>query len=203
MEEYRELLHLSRDELFEKLRERPIEFIVVITNCVLFCITIGLFVTIRTDNASQSPTLIQKKQTVPPTAYLDVGGAVVRPGVYAIRSGQRVFELIEKAGGLSPDADMDYYVKNINRAQKLNDQEKIYIPFQQEFLSSVGGPTSDPVLTSINTSSQESLEKLPGVGPIIAEAIIRGRPYLSLEELIQKKVLKNGLYEKIRTIITL
>ena len=61
---------------------------------------------------------------------VDIGGAIRKPGVYTIETGQRIYELIDKAGGLTDDADLVYFDKNINRAQKLNDQVKIYIPFK-------------------------------------------------------------------------
>ncbi len=54
----------------------------------------------------------------------DISGAVVNPGVYELTYGQRLNDLIELAGGLSDDAD----VNRINRARIVSDSEKVYIP---------------------------------------------------------------------------
>jgi competence protein ComEA len=53
-------------------------------------------------------------------------------------------------------------------------------------------------LIDINTASKEELDKLPGVGPARAEAIIKNRPYNGKDELRRKKVLPESLYQGIR-----
>lgn len=203
MDQYKEIWTLSRGDLVEKLRQHPIESSVLFVNGLLFFFTLGMFITTRADTTAQSVNIIQKKQTEYSTAYNDVGGAVQKPGVYALRAGQRVFELLEKAGGLSPEADYDYFEKNINRAQKLNDQEKIYIPFRQESQTHPDITLSDSTLVSINSSSVEMLEELPGVGPVTAAGIVKGRPYSSLDTLLKNKIVKSSVFEKIKQLITL
>ncbi|MGN8764851.1 SLBB domain-containing protein [Hornefia butyriciproducens] len=47
----------------------------------------------------------ERKSSSEGILYVDVGGAVARPGVYKMNSGDRVFEAIEKAGGLTKKAD--------------------------------------------------------------------------------------------------
>ena len=54
----------------------------------------------------------------------DISGAVKHQGVYRLKNGARLEDLIEKAGGLTKDAQL----KAINRSQLLKDQDKIYIP---------------------------------------------------------------------------
>ncbi len=203
MDEYREVLSLSREELVGRLRNHPLELAVIILNAGLFIATLGMYVSLRTENTAQSPTLIQKKQTENSTEYIDIGGAVVKPGVYALRSGRRVFELLEQAGGLSPDADLEYFDKNINRAQKLNDQEKIYLPFRQLGETAIDLSEPSSTLTSINSADGSSLEELPGIGPVTAAAIISGRPYSSLNDLLTNKIVKSAVFEKIKKLITL
>ena len=54
---------------------------------------------------------------------VDIKGAVKNPGVYELRAGARVHEAIQKAGGLTADAE----AKSINQAQKLTDEAVIYV----------------------------------------------------------------------------
>jgi len=56
--------------------------------------------------------------------FVDVDGAVVRPGVYRLRVGSRVFDAIASAGGLKGDADR----LQIRMAAKLHDEEKLIVP---------------------------------------------------------------------------
>lgn len=56
--------------------------------------------------------------------YVDVDGAVVRPGVYRLKDGARVSQAIDSAGGLTAEAD----VTGFNRASKITDGQKIYVP---------------------------------------------------------------------------
>ena len=56
--------------------------------------------------------------------YVDVDGAVVRPGVYRLKDGARVSQAIDAAGGLTAEAD----VTGLNRASKITDGQKIYVP---------------------------------------------------------------------------
>jgi protein involved in polysaccharide export with SLBB domain len=53
-----------------------------------------------------------------------VSGAVVTPGVYAVRPGDRVADAIRAAGGTSPDADLDY----VNPAELLRDGQQVRVP---------------------------------------------------------------------------
>ena len=56
-------------------------------------------------------------------------------------------------------------------------------------------------LLDLNTASIEDLYTLPG-GRTIGRAIVRGRPYRSPEELIQKRVLNRAAFERIKTQVT-
>lgn len=53
-------------------------------------------------------------------------------------------------------------------------------------------------ITDINTADKASLEKLKGVGPARAEAIIKGRPYKGKDELVEKKILPQSVYDGIK-----
>lgn len=55
---------------------------------------------------------------------------------------------------------------------------------------------------NINTASKEQIEKLPGIGPVKAQAIIAGRPYNSVEDVMKVKGIKEGSFSKIKDLIT-
>lgn len=55
---------------------------------------------------------------------------------------------------------------------------------------------------NINTASKEELDALPGIGPVKAQAIIDGRPYKKPEDIMKVKGIKEGVYEKIKDLIT-
>src|SRR5258706_8412035 len=59
---------------------------------------------------------------------VDVEGAVMRPGLYSLAPGARVEDAILAAGGIAKDVDEILFAKNINRASKLVDSAKLYIP---------------------------------------------------------------------------
>jgi competence protein ComEA len=140
---------------------------------------------------------------------VDVSGAVKAPGVYTLPPGSRVEDAVALAGGFSEEADMDRIAQTVNRAAKLSDGAKLYIPQQNDKtshnISSTGfSNLSDyPNSVSVNTSSQQELEALDGIGPATAKKIISGRPYTSLEELVVKKAIGRALYDRLKSALTL
>ena len=63
---------------------------------------------------------------------VDVAGAVDKPGIYRLNFGARVEDALVAAGGLAGDADMAWLARNLNRAMRLNDGVKVYIPIVGE-----------------------------------------------------------------------
>lgn len=53
-------------------------------------------------------------------------------------------------------------------------------------------------LLDINTASKDDLDKLPGIGAARADAIIKGRPYKGKDELAQKKIIPQNVYDGIK-----
>lgn len=147
------------------------------------------------------------------TITVEIAGAVLLPDVYTMEEGSRINDLLVKAGGLSAYADRGWVEKSVNKAAKLTDGSKIYIPKSGEISSgkssSLSNLTSQSNLlgivsqkVNINSASQTDLEKLPGVGPVTAAKIISGRPYQSAEDLKSKKIVGNALFDKIKDLIT-
>lgn len=50
-------------------------------------------------------------------------------------------------------------------------------------------------MVNVNTATQKELEALWGIGPVTAQNIIEQRPYSTVEELLNKKILKTNVYE--------
>ena len=53
-------------------------------------------------------------------------------------------------------------------------------------------------LIDINSASMEELQTLSGIGPARAEAIGKGRPYRSKDELLRRSIIPESVYEGIR-----
>ncbi len=144
------------------------------------------------------------------TITIDIEGALNTPGVYQLTAGARVEDAIVAAGGLSDEADMDRIAGVVNRAAKLSDGAKLYIPKKGSGLDSSKGLTPIGVLgsevstqTSVNAASQAQLEALAGIGPVTAKKIIDGRPYQTFEELVTRKILFQSTFDKLKDQLTL
>jgi len=55
---------------------------------------------------------------------------------------------------------------------------------------------------NINTAPKEDLDKLPGIGPVKAQAIMEGRPFEKIEDIMKVKGIKEGEFGKIKDLIT-
>lgn len=139
--------------------------------------------------------------------FIDVSGAVQKPGVYKLSGSARTQDALIAAGGFSADADREYVSKSINLAAPLTDGMKLYIPAKGEVVSpgSNLGITlgSNSGLMSINSASSSELESLPGIGPVTAGKIIDNRPYSSIDELLSRKIVGKSTFEKIQNSVGL
>jgi len=139
-----------------------------------------------------------------------LAGAVEKPGVYELELGARLNDLLSLAGGLSDDADRNWFAKNINLAQKVSDGVKIYIPFQGEAgggsSGAVAGISESSGSININTASQAELESLPKIGPITAKKIIDYRTqhgsFQSVDDLSKISGISSKTVEEIRELVT-
>ena len=140
--------------------------------------------------------------------YVQVSGAVQKPGVYKLPAGSRIFEAVELAGGTTPEADL----ASVNQAQVLSDGQMIYvyavgeeprsIPGQagQEETGESGQEAGDGRV-NLNTASMEELMTLPGIGESKAEAILSWREenggFDSVEDIMQIPGIKEGVFSKL------
>ena len=179
----------------------------IILGCLgLVLVVLGLF-QLMSGKESRSPLVLEEEEGKEQEIVIDIGGAVIKPGVYKLTQDSRTVDALAAAGGLSEDADRVWVEKNINLAGKLSDGLKIYIPRAGEEIlsgssqSSQSQGTSGPVL-NINTASMSDLEALPGIGEVTANKIIGARPFSSPEELLNRKVVGQATYEKIKDLIS-
>ena len=114
-----------------------------------------------------------------------VAGAVARPGVVELASGSRVIDALEAAGGGLPEADLD----RLNLAAKIVDGQRVLVqrigdpPAAADGSGSAspsgagsatpGAATTGPL--NLNTATLEQLDGLPGIGPVLAAAILAER----------------------------
>lgn len=156
------------------------------------------------------------------TIFVHVCGAVRTPGVYELKSGSRVYEAVEAAGGFTDDAEESY----VNQAQILSDGTKLMIPTVEEALAmpqggmealtendaasesaekDLTGQSADDGRVNINTASQQELCTIPGIGATRAAAIVQYRQehgsFGSAEDIMKVTGIKEGTYEKIKDSI--
>ncbi len=137
--------------------------------------------------------------------FVDIEGAVMSPGVYEMTSVSRIKDLVVAAGGFSKLADREYCEKNLNMAMLLKDSQKIYIPEMGDTPGVPGYAEAKSVggVVNVNTSTVDVLDTLQGVGEVRAETIVKNRPYLNLEELVEKGGMTKAIFEKNKERLTL
>ncbi|WP_125547380.1 ComEA family DNA-binding protein [Levilactobacillus lindianensis] len=129
--------------------------------------------------------------------FVDVQGAVRKPGLYQFSAEMRVADAIQTAGGLAPRADR----QQINLATRLTDQQKLYIPLKGEKLpqTAASGPTtggasgsqssSATTVVNLNTATVADLQQLTGIGEKKAQKIVAFREehgsFKSVKDLAQ------------------
>ena len=137
----------------------------------------------------------------PATINVYVTGAVNKPDVYALPLDANVKDAIAAAGGATADADLE----RINLATRLADQMEVNVPHKGEAVPpppNGSTPDASTEIININTASADELDKLPGIGPAIAKAIIDYRtkngPFKKIEDINDVKGIGDALFEKIK-----
>jgi competence protein ComEA len=153
------------------------------------------------------------------SVVVDVAGAVLHPGVYALAAGSRVHQALAAAGGLDAGADIDV----LNLAAPLRDGDRLYVPHSGQPVPIVvvptGGAQSIPAVgqtgaigpavpaapVDLNRASVEELDALPGVGPSTATAIVSYRtqigPFASVDDLLKVRGIGPAKLDAIRELV--
>jgi competence protein ComEA len=138
---------------------------------------------------------------------VDVAGKVRRPGIAVLRPGARVVDAIRAAGGARPGVDLG----SLNLAEVLTDGEQIVVgtsvapPTGVAATASGAPPTA--TLVDLNTADQTSLESLPEVGPVTAQAIIAWRTehggFSAVSQLLDVDGIGDATLAKLTPFVTL
>ena len=145
---------------------------------------LSVFVVFRGNTQENSVSEIIPITVAEPEIFVDVTGAVNRPGVYSLTGRSRVIDAIKAAGDSAPGADLS----TINLARVLNDGEQIYV--DSTVINSSGKRVSKKVASgpiNINRATLRQLDSLDGIGPVIAGRIIDYRKkngsFLTVDDL--------------------
>lgn len=164
--------------------------------------------------------------------FVDVKGAVKKPGVYEVKENAIVNDCIKLAGGITSSGTLS----NINLSKKVTDEMVIYVFKKSEITTSAKNEipcttevieiNNCPIITdnqtsnndnketttdtigkkiNINTATKEELTTLTGIGESKANSIIEYRKtnqFKSIEELKNVSGIGEALYESIKDSIT-
>lgn len=205
------------------------EMILMTASFIMTLVALGIYIQESKKITDEHLSDLQNVQVTPVPAasvsehiYVDISGSVLKPNMYEVSKGSRLKHVLDAAGGLSPEADQLFFSRSFNLAQLLQDSEKIYIPSTTEVLNgsykeailNVSNVTNTNTTSvdnyveenstkiSINNASLEELESLPGIGETTAEKIMDNRPYGSIEELRDNKIVNTSTFDKIKDLIS-
>lgn len=148
--------------------------------------------------------------TAAPPLVVQAAGAVARPGVYRLPDGARVADLVDAAGGPAPDADLD----RVALAARLVDGQRVAVPRRGEATAPepAAGAAGTPAATApsgpvdLNTATVADLDRLPGVGPATAAAIVAYReqhgPFRTVDDLTEVPGIGPSKLAALRDLVT-
>jgi competence protein ComEA len=143
-----------------------------------------------------------------PNITVYVCGSVKKVTNVTLPKDSRVEDAIKLAGGVTENAELN----GINMAQKLSDEDMVYVPKKGE---TIEAGTNNTYVTpspakkgklNINKATVDQLDTLPGVGPSIAQKIVDYRisrgGFKSIEELNNVSGIGEEKYKDIKNLIT-
>jgi competence protein ComEA len=136
-----------------------------------------------------------------------VVGAVRRPGLYRLREGSRIADVLARAGGATRRADLTV----VNLAAPLSDGVQVVVPRRLPAAAAAAAPAAGssaavpqgPV--HLNTATLEQLDALPGIGPVTAQKILDYRQqnggFASVDELDAVPGIGPARMEQLREVV--
>ena len=162
------------------------------------------------DSSTEKEVKKEEKEESPEQDLItvDVKGAVKSPGIYDLPVGSRVHDAVQKAGGLTEEADS----KALNLAQKVSDEALVYVPSKgeeatsQQTGSGTTPSTSKDKKVNLNKASLEELKQVKGLGGKRAQDIIDHREangkFKSVDELKKVSGIGAKTIEKLKDYVT-
>ncbi len=147
------------------------------------------------------PTQTRLPEGTPAPITIYVTGAVLQPGaMLTLPPDSRVADAVQAAGGAASDADLAL----VNMAGVLRDGDQVHVPRLGEANPALPTPGGGAVVR-VNTATFEELEALPGVGPVLAQAILDYRAangdFVTLEDLDAVEGIGPQLLENLAPLI--
>ena len=167
---------------------------------VLLLVGLGIAVLVSTLVPRGGSTDVVATATPAPggAIYVHVLGAVLAPGLYELREGDRVVDAIAVAGGFAEGADET----QLNLARQVADGEQLVVPVMGAPVAA--GEQSGKV--NLNTATAEQLETLPRVGPALSQRILDWREqngrFSSVEDLMSVTGIGGKTFEGLRDLVT-
>ena len=166
----------------------------------IFALALSALFIFHPHKAVATKSVITPAIVAPPMLIVDVSGEVLKPGVYELVPNSRVNDAIKAAGGPSKSADLS----SINLARVIKDGEQIYVDRKSapNTVRRNSSSSSSNGLININRANAKELEKLPGIGPVLASRIIEYRKangaFGSIDELKKIPGIGGSKLEKFR-----
>ena len=173
------------------LKERKSIVVLII---IVITVTVFGFIVF---NDEKIVTAVEKfNKTYQEDYVIEIKGEVNRAGIYSVGSDCRINDIILLAEGVTDEAD----ISGINLAEKITDGMILVIPKKTEVINN-----EDKI--SINSADKDTLMKLTGIGEVRALAIIEYRSvngkYNYIEELVEKNIISQNVFDKIKNDITI
>lgn len=224
-----------KENIFNYLKNN---IIILIISFMLFLISIFEFVYFYRSvndnneivNSYENNSFDFKEDVKEENIIVDIKGEIKKPGVYNVKVGSRVNDLINEAGGLSKTANTRF----INLSKKLEDGEVIVIYSNKEISDAkknnkleVSAPcvceevkndacynenntdnktNNSSKIVNINTASVQELTILNGIGESKAKAIVNYRDkngkFKTIKDIMNVSGISETLFSKIKDYIT-
>lgn len=210
--------------------KKLIFIVILLTGCVITSLisTNDKEKTLPVSSLPQSAQgAVTSKAAQAKTVRVQVSGAVLEPGIYDVPASCRVEEAIAAAGGMTENADSE----RVNLVRKVRDGMQIRVPVQKAARTSstqrksaqatagysasttkkssstrAGAEKNNSAvqIVRINSASVSELQQLPGIGPALAQRIVKTRNsgrFTSADDLLRVPGIGKAKLAKLRDYV--